>query len=246
MWCRFDRRSRLVYHEVKHSNNKPFVCKICDARYPREKRLKRHILSHTDNGKPCWQCSTCGKTFLYMDALTSHEMYVHSDEKPWCCDLCGSVFKRSRDLKRHRGTHNEELNYECKTCGRKFRQQSNLTKIMRLHNDPVNIRRERNRKRYLKKKQRLQKRAEEAKAKAPNCVTDNLEKQNEMGQENIEMEKNFVMSLNRLSFATDENVSELNGVKSYQGTNDKYGQNLLMSSEDIINLNVLAKPHKKD
>ena len=242
----FDCRSRLVYHEVKHSNNKPFVCKICDARYPREKSLKRHILSHTDSGKPSWQCSICGKTFLYKDALTSHELYVHSDEKPWCCDLCGSVFKRSRDLKRHLGTHNEHLNYECKTCGRKFRQQSNLTKHMRVHNDPVDIRRERNRKRYLKKKQRLQKRAEEAKAKAPSCVTDNLEKQNKMGQGNIEMEENFVMGPNRMRFATDENVSELNRVKSYQGTNDKHGQNLVMSSEHMVDLNVLVKPHKKD
>ena len=52
-------------------------------------------------------------------ALQSH-MRIHTNEKPYECDVCEMKFRHSNGLKVHMRIHTNEKPYECDVCERAF------------------------------------------------------------------------------------------------------------------------------
>ena len=43
-------------------------------------------------------------------------MRIHTNEKPYECDVCEKRFRQSGDLQRHKRMHTNEKPYECDVC----------------------------------------------------------------------------------------------------------------------------------
>ncbi|KAI9099319.1 hypothetical protein DFS34DRAFT_566483, partial [Phlyctochytrium arcticum] len=69
----------------------------------------------------------CNKVFTRRFNLQSHEL-VHSNLRPFKCDLCDGSFRRKFDLRRHmRSLHTAGSKpYTCELCGLGFTRSDTL------------------------------------------------------------------------------------------------------------------------
>ena len=51
-------------------------------------------------------------------------MRIHTNEKPYECDVCEKAFRHSNALKDHVRIHTNEKPYECDVCEKRFTQSS--------------------------------------------------------------------------------------------------------------------------
>ncbi|KAI9334299.1 hypothetical protein BDR26DRAFT_937045 [Obelidium mucronatum] len=71
-------------------------------------------------------CGQCPATFTNTHQLNAHSL-VHSDVKPYKCDLCSATFKRPAELPQHMlYNHMGNREFACKTCEEKFSSQKEL------------------------------------------------------------------------------------------------------------------------
>lgn len=87
------------------------------------------------------KCPVCEKMFRWKYELTKHEL-VHTKERPFACEICGSRFTQSSSLKSHiRSLHDEdgllhphpEPRPQCGVCGRVFVKKSELARHVVIH-----------------------------------------------------------------------------------------------------------------
>jgi uncharacterized Zn-finger protein len=65
-------------HELVHSSNKPYDCKLCDMKIKRKPDLKIHMMYHTQDLPH--SCNKCDKSFPRRGSLNWHLTTVHRGE----------------------------------------------------------------------------------------------------------------------------------------------------------------------
>ena len=84
--------SEFVEHlENMHPNQCGIVCPICDKELPSKRRLKIHVVIHSDKKATC---PHCGKDFSEGYKLRRHLREVHDKLKEHVCSTCGKTFAR--------------------------------------------------------------------------------------------------------------------------------------------------------
>ncbi|XP_049937928.1 uncharacterized protein LOC126412394 [Schistocerca serialis cubense] len=73
--------SLLIKHRNNHTNNREFVCKVCNATFKSNGALQGHIQAnlHSDPAKKNYECPICHKPFVRNINLKAHLRTAHGD-----------------------------------------------------------------------------------------------------------------------------------------------------------------------
>ena len=74
------------------------------------------------NDRP-YPCETCGSSFVSGIHLRRHQKSVHKTVRDFVCNICSAPFKRLSELKRHIILHTGEKPFECTICGEMFKHR---------------------------------------------------------------------------------------------------------------------------
>ena len=112
-------KSKLDHHQVMHSDDRPFVCKIgkCGKTFKAELRLKTHQKFVHKVSAELFKCQWPGCEFetVWQKSLNVH-MTTHTVfEKNIACDWpdCDQMFRTQNQMKRHRFLHTAAQKYVC-------------------------------------------------------------------------------------------------------------------------------------
>ncbi|XP_033899484.1 zinc finger protein 692-like isoform X2 [Acipenser ruthenus] len=100
-------KAHLKEHLTRHSNERTFVCEVCNKGFKTSKNLTVHKRIHT--GEKPLQCEFCGYTCRQKASLNWH-MKKHNVESSYsfCCELCGKRFESKLNLHFHKGKSHPE------------------------------------------------------------------------------------------------------------------------------------------
>ncbi|PRD17815.1 UNVERIFIED_CONTAM: zinc finger protein 45 [Trichonephila clavipes] len=84
----------LKAHVWTHTNEKPYVCAMCNKGFSQKGNLKDHLRTHTKE-KP-YICEMCNKSFSRTSSLKEH-LRTHTNEKPYVCETCNKSFSQTRN-----------------------------------------------------------------------------------------------------------------------------------------------------
>lgn len=115
---------------VWRTNQKLFICLVCNRGFPRMSQLEEHKASHQPF-KP-FRCLECGKSFTQKTRLKTHQS-VHTGERPFSCKICGKMFSRQDNCLRHERFHSGLKPYSCGQCGKSFTVLGNLKIHQEIH-----------------------------------------------------------------------------------------------------------------
>ncbi|XP_040910551.1 zinc finger protein 180-like isoform X2 [Toxotes jaculatrix] len=122
------RAKRLL--NVWRTNQKLFICSVCNKGFPRLSQLEEHKATHQPF-KP-FRCLECGKSFTQKTRLKTHQS-VHTGERPFSCKICGKMFSRQDNCLRHERFHSGLKPYSCGQCGKSFTVLGNLKIHQEIH-----------------------------------------------------------------------------------------------------------------
>lgn len=81
-------------------------------------------------GSPA-KCPVCGKVFSRGPNLKRH-LLLHSDTYPFMCGICGKGYVCRHTLAYHEASHGEKT-FKCSHCDKSYQTQERLTMHERLH-----------------------------------------------------------------------------------------------------------------
>ncbi|XP_018407340.1 PREDICTED: zinc finger protein 845-like [Cyphomyrmex costatus] len=168
----FKSKAHLYIHERTHINEKPYHYLMVlgyhvDSKHKHKRQhplarrrdaLRKHMVAmHKDverlksnkdlyTGGVLYTCGTCDKRFVCKTDWSRHER-IHTNEKPYKCDICGHMSRTRDDLKKNmvamhqdnkRFKFNKDLytggvSYVCKTCKKEFKNKTTFYTHERIH-----------------------------------------------------------------------------------------------------------------
>ena len=115
--CDYKARQKvhLDVHLVKHSQEKPFKCDLCEFATTSKFNITRHKANLHSKDKP-YTCKSCEKSFIQEQFLIRHTR-IHTGEKPYKCDACPFKAALKGDVKTHKKyKHSNERPHQCQFC----------------------------------------------------------------------------------------------------------------------------------
>lgn len=102
-----------------------YNCESCNKQFSFKSSLNRHIqIVHEQTKRFC--CDICGEKFTVKNSLKYH-MYIHTDSKPYSCNMCSKAFRQPAALFRHQRTkHSNEKKFLCDICMKMFKTSKGL------------------------------------------------------------------------------------------------------------------------
>lgn len=115
----FAKGKHYTQHLKTHVRTRRFSCRLCNASYSREAKLRRHVLSHSqEHQEKEHKCSKCPKSFSTKEYLQAH-LKVHGGKK-YKCETCGFLCSSPFNLDTHRKKHMGDKPFKCELCVKTF------------------------------------------------------------------------------------------------------------------------------
>ncbi|KAG7155980.1 uncharacterized protein LOC121854298 [Homarus americanus] len=115
----FAKGKHYTQHLKTHVRTRRFSCRLCNANYSREAKLRRHMLSHSqEHQEKEHKCSKCPKSFSTKEYLQAH-LKVHGGKK-YKCETCGFLCSSMFNLETHRKKHLGDKPFKCELCEKTF------------------------------------------------------------------------------------------------------------------------------
>lgn len=130
-------RSSLEQHiKTRHLKLKPHVCKWCSKTFAERIALVRHERVHT-NERP-YACSECDARFKVASNLIDHRENKHKNARAFACRECEFRCNIASKLERHiMSRHRVYKMYFCvRGCGRKFARLDDLQRHLKARKRP--------------------------------------------------------------------------------------------------------------
>ena len=98
------------------SDEKKYVCDLCESKFKTKCDLKRHKMFVHEIGVVWENCDLCESKCKTKSNLKSHKLKKHNIGLEWKnCDLCESKFKTKGEFQKHK-MHIHEIGLEWKSC----------------------------------------------------------------------------------------------------------------------------------